>query len=411
MDRPAATDNNNAPAGSDEANYQEHNTWQPRLPSLNRMVAGAPILNQTDHSHGISRPPQQSQPQPPLPSEHLQYQHYQQQPQQQYRFVQSHLSPGAPPTTIYQDAAIQHPPPGHAVFHGLHQEATASPTQYSYPIESQRTISSYQAQPGGAYQRHTSFQKAEASSGVQQPHTMTSARLPTSPMRIGTDTPKSHWMPNLLGPHRASALDSMRFSLVVRQQPRAARACGFGDRDRRVIDPPPIVQLVITAPDLEEGEIRTYICFSSYVMNCSIWDETGTKDASALPEEYDQHRRRMTGSLIATPFVGKDETGKEGCFFCFSDLSCRIPGSFRLKFTLIMIEPSRASSVRHFPNLADVLTDVFHVYTAKEFPGMIASSELAKRLREQGCIISIKKGNERGRGGRGRDAGSEEDDE
>ena len=34
-----------------------------------------------------------------------------------------------------------------------------------------------------------------------------------------------------------------RYLLTMRQQPIAARACGFGERDRRVIDPPPIVQL------------------------------------------------------------------------------------------------------------------------------------------------------------------------
>ncbi|CEJ89335.1 Putative VeA protein [[Torrubiella] hemipterigena] len=407
MDRPGATDDN-APAASEDPNYQDPNAWQPRLPSLNRMVAGVPIFNQPDQSHGQQRQPEHHQYQ-----EQHQYQQQQQpqQPQQQYRFVQSHLSSGARSTNIYQDGTMQPPPPGYAVFHGVQQDMTASHPQYSQPMDSQRNMPPYQSQPRGGYHHQTGPPKAGPSSGIRQTHSMTPPQHPASPMRIGADTPKSQWMPNLLGAHRASALDSMSFSLVVRQQPRAARACGFGDRDRRVIDPPPIVQLVITAPDLAEDEIRTYICFSSYVMNCSIWDETGTKDASALPEEYDQHRRRMTGSLIATPFVGKDETGKEGCFFCFSDLSCRIPGSFRLKFTLIMIEPSRASSVRHFPNLADVLTDVFHVYTAKEFPGMIASSELAKRLREQGCIISIKKGNERGRGGRGRDAGSEEEDE
>ncbi|KAG5931029.1 hypothetical protein E4U53_001987 [Claviceps sorghi] len=207
-------------------------------------------------------------------------------------------------------------------------------------------------------------------------------------------------VPNLLGADRGWALQDIRFKLSMRQQPQAARACGFGDRDRRVIDPPPIVQLFIDSQSLTRDEARLYLRYESYVMNCSICDETGTRDASFMPEEY-QHQRRLMGSLIGTPFVGQDDRGEEGCFFCFSDLSCRTPGTFRLKFTLIMIDPSRAGQVRHFPVLNELLSDVFHVYSAKEFPGMLPSSSLAKRLKEQGCIISIKKGNDKSKGGRG----------
>lgn len=231
---------------------------------------------------------------------------------------------------------------------------------------------------------------------------------PHTPQR-SAHRPQSSWIPNILGRNREQHIDTMQFSLVVRQQPRAARACGFGDRDRRVIDPPPIVQLKIDGPGLSEEEKRAYLRYSAYVMNCSIYDESGARDASYMPDEY-QHQRRLMGSLVSTPFVGDDDQGNEGCFFCFSDLSCRTPGAFRLKFTLILLDPANAATVRHFPMLAEIKTDVFHVFSAKEFPGMVASSELAKRLKEQGCIISIKKGNERvrARGGAGRS--DDEDD-
>lgn len=35
------------------------------------------------------------------------------------------------------------------------------------------------------------------------------------------------------------------YELVVCQQPLHARMCGFGEKDRRPIDPPPIVQLIV----------------------------------------------------------------------------------------------------------------------------------------------------------------------
>ncbi|KAF1731568.1 Spore development regulator vosA [Beauveria bassiana] len=231
----------------------------------------------------------------------------------------------------------------------------------------------------------------------------------TQPIAHATQKPRSSYVPNLLGPDRERNIDTMIFSLEVRQQPRAARACGFGDRDRRVIDPPPIVQLRIDGPGLSEEERRAYLRYPNYVMNCSIWDESGTRDASYMPDEYN-HQRRLMGSLVGTPFVGDDDRNREGCFFCFSDLSCRTPGAFRLKFTLIMIDPARASILRHFPTLTEIKTDIFQVYSAKEFPGMVASSSLAKKLKEQGCIISIKKGNERARP-RGADGRSDDEDD
>lgn len=40
-------------------------------------------------------------------------------------------------------------------------------------------------------------------------------------------------------------LDNSTYELVVCQQPLHARMCGFGEKDRRPIDPPPIVQLIV----------------------------------------------------------------------------------------------------------------------------------------------------------------------
>ncbi|KAF7558865.1 hypothetical protein G7046_g5293 [Stylonectria norvegica] len=221
---------------------------------------------------------------------------------------------------------------------------------------------------------------------------------PESPAR--TRWPRSETRPeaikisDLLSGGRTSGRNDVEYKLQIRQQPVAARSCGFGERDRRVIDPPPIVQLVIEAPSLSKEEISTKLRYGHYVMSCSIYDESGGRDASFMPEEYRQQRRLM-GSLVGAPFVGQDENGSEGCFFCFPDLSCRTPGTFRLKFSLVMIDPVRAREVKHFPVLIEAKSAIFTVYNAKDFPGMQASTRLTKRLKEQGCIISIKKGNDK----------------
>jgi hypothetical protein len=96
--------------------------------------------------------------------------------------------------------------------------------------------------------------------------------------------------------------------------------------------------------------------------------------------------------LISTAFAGEDEHGEEGCFFCLPELSCRTRGSLRPKFSLTKIYPAHAREVRHFPGLATDNSDIFIVNAAKNFPGMQASTELVKRLKEQGYIIPIKKG-------------------
>jgi hypothetical protein len=217
-------------------------------------------------------------------------------------------------------------------------------------------------------------------------------------------------VPNLIDTDRAHAIKGIRFRLTMRQQPKAARACGSGERDRRNIDPPPIVQLHIESNEMEEDEKNRYLRYEGYVMNCWIYDQTGSGDASHMPSEY-RYQRRLTGSLVGTPFYGKDDRGEDGCFFPFSDLSVRTLGRYRLKFNLIMLDTSSSARNKHFPNLAEVFSEVFDVYTAKEFPGISESSRLVRTLREQGCIIAIKKGNEKRKKGKGKEGDSDEDDD
>ncbi|KAL4979078.1 velvet factor [Aspergillus desertorum] len=54
-----------------------------------------------------------------------------------------------------------------------------------------------------------------------------------------------HHHPPSPSPPPRCASSSSRYRLFIRQQPIAARACGAGDRDRRPVDPPPIMQLLL----------------------------------------------------------------------------------------------------------------------------------------------------------------------
>ncbi|KAI1771275.1 velvet factor-domain-containing protein [Hypoxylon cercidicola] len=224
-----------------------------------------------------------------------------------------------------------------------------------------------------------------------QPESRAPERMKIS--ELLTDEPRTGGSGSSKAPVRRkapAAASSSSYTLKVRQQPVAARSCGFGERDRRVIDPPPIVQVFIEDPKASQEEIRSQLKFPFSVMHCTIWNEAGDQDCSGMPDDYRQQRRLM-GTIVSSPFVGLDEKNEEGCFFCFPDLSCRTPGAFRLRFSLVVLDPNSVPGSKT-PVCGTAMSEVFTVYNAKDFPGMRASTALTKRLKEQGCLISIKKG-------------------
>ena len=187
----------------------------------------------------------------------------------------------------------------------------------------------------------------------------------------------------------------LQYEIRVRQQPRAARACGFGERDRRVIDPPPIVQLTIIDPNSGAVEGAAELRYPFNVVHCTLWNEDGTMDETAIAGRERRVNRRLMGTLVASPFVALDELDHEGCFFCFPDLSCRTHGKYRLKFVLMRIDMESLRPGGFMPVITSTMSDVFEVFTAKEFPGMQPSTLLTRALKRQGCAIPVKKGNER----------------
>ncbi|KAL1881418.1 hypothetical protein VTK73DRAFT_4178 [Phialemonium thermophilum] len=253
--------------------------------------------------------------------------------------------------------------------------------------------------------------------GSQSPPTTHQSSSPRSEsksmsiLNLLSDEPKGNGAVKMpAGMRESPSVGSSKYRITVRQQPFAARSCGFGERDRRVIDPPPIVQLTIDDPGQSPEEVRRRLRHPFSVVHCSIWDESGTKDMSSMPEDFRQQRRLM-GTLVASPFVGLDENGDEGCFFCFPDLSCRTPGSFSLKFALVVLDPTQMRPGMKSQIVATAMSEVFQVFNAKDFPGMKASTPLTKRLKEQGCLISIKKGNEKTSAAHGRDESADDDDD
>jgi hypothetical protein len=115
-------------------------------------------------------------------------------------------------------------------------------------------------------------------------------------------------------------------------------------------------------------------------------------DDSALPGSNENRQKEiLIGKQVASPFFGLDPSGTECVFVCFPDLSVRIAGAYRLKFSLLVLGPRMMGPSSVVPVLASVTSNVFQVYNAKDFLGMRPSTELSKYLRAQGCLIPLRK--------------------
>jgi hypothetical protein len=75
----------------------------------------------------------------------------------------------------------------------------------------------------------------------------------------------------------------------------------------------------------------------------------------------------------------------DGGFFVFGDLSVKLEGQFRLRFSLFEISQTGSS------NLKSIYSDVFTVYSSKAFPGMLESTFLSRSFSDQGVRIRIRK--------------------
>ena len=163
-----------------------------------------------------------------------------------------------------------------------------------------------------------------------------------------------------------------------------------------MIDPPPIIELVARDPVTGDQE---YESDSYTTLHCVLIDAKTGEDQSQIPAARPDmaSAQRLMGNAVASPCVANDERGVRGSFFVFPDLSCRSPGQYKLLFRLLKINPHEMMTTTKNRIRARIESDAFEVFTAKEFPGMRASSPLLRALRAQGLNVGVKKGSEASR--------------
>jgi hypothetical protein len=178
------------------------------------------------------------------------------------------------------------------------------------------------------------------------------------------------------------------FELVVRQQPDRARVCGFGGKDRRPIDPPPIVELVIR--DKNGRVIPEPSDLHLFILHAGLLSGDGERDVSIINAEPNNFRSLM-GCTVSNVYSLQNGSDFAGNYFFFSDLSVRMDGVYCLKFSLVNVLHVLTSQDGSSSALATAKTAPFRAYTAKRFPGMLESSDLMKALAYHGVKMVIRK--------------------
>ncbi|EED85171.1 predicted protein [Postia placenta Mad-698-R] len=183
----------------------------------------------------------------------------------------------------------------------------------------------------------------------------------------------------------------------------------YGQKDRRPLDPPPVLQLRFyrvfnngTAQQWEHeidtytyaglkqqrrdaigvgwpsSNTRTVAMFSDFV-------DSSVSHAKAQVAVSDDDQNVEGASTYTTLLVGTRAVsascvyheGKKILAFVFSDLAVRAEGSFFMRYRVFDIMSAVTGGTQH-PALAEAFGGTFQVYSTKNFPGLQASTDLTK---------------------------------
>lgn len=185
--------------------------------------------------------------------------------------------------------------------------------------------------------------------------------------------------------HRSDA-----YTLTVRQAPQRAKAfpgAPAKEKDRKPVDPPPIVQLRIRDP---EDPAQNYLQSPYFFMCCNLCDANldrpGQISAGLQGDDVDTATQSaLAGTLVSSLHRLKDVDNTDGGFFVFPDLSVKIEGQFRLRFSLFEMMKTRVEYI------TSVTSDPFTVFSHKTFPGLSESTFLSRSFGDQGVKLRIRK--------------------
>ncbi|KAK9235837.1 velvet factor, partial [Lipomyces kononenkoae] len=176
------------------------------------------------------------------------------------------------------------------------------------------------------------------------------------------------------------------YVLQIRQQPVRCKAAGTSERalaDRKTVDPPPIIQLTVSDGDPHRGWLQSPFFF----MCANLYDPVVDTPIARPPSET------LAGTLVSSLHRVRDSNDREGGYFVFGDLSIKLEGRFRLQFNLFeMLESVPYVYIgAQVEFITSTISDVFTVYSSRQFPGVLESTSLSRQFSDQGVRLRLRK--------------------
>ncbi|RPA79223.1 hypothetical protein BJ508DRAFT_142889 [Ascobolus immersus RN42] len=172
----------------------------------------------------------------------------------------------------------------------------------------------------------------------------------------------------------AEQVGSQDYDLIIRQGPERARVAGVKEKDRKPVDPPPIIQLRIRD---DSDPAQNYLQSPYYFMCTTL--VSANESSPPLPQQA------LAGTLVSSLHRLKDIDNTDGGFFVFGDLSVKVEGEYCLRFSLFEMLKSEVVHIK------SITSKPFTVYAAKNFPGMAESTFLSRSFGDQGVRLRIRK--------------------
>ncbi|KAH6578513.1 hypothetical protein BASA61_000271 [Batrachochytrium salamandrivorans] len=194
--------------------------------------------------------------------------------------------------------------------------------------------------------------------------------------------------------------------LIIRQEPVHGRTCGFANvKDRRMINPPLILQIVSESGQAQDINSNDYLCHVSLV----ALESEGSGDRSAALNsrsklclrarsmrmddtneitQADLINQTVVGTNIKAPDLLIDLNGSNGVFFIFSDISVRVHGKYRLKCQLMR---KNFTNDLQLETCSITYTKPFLMYPPKNYPGMSECTNLSRWFSQQGALVSVRR--------------------
>ncbi|KAL8935978.1 MAG: hypothetical protein Q9216_005167 [Gyalolechia sp. 2 TL-2023] len=166
------------------------------------------------------------------------------------------------------------------------------------------------------------------------------------------------------------------YTLIVRQGPEKAKVAGPKEKERKPVDPPPIVQIQIRDPlDPAQNYLQSpYLFMCANLCNADLEDHTQLASQTVL-----------SGTLVSSLHRLKDVDNSDGGFFVFGDLSVKVEGDFRLRFSLFEMLKTQVVYIK------STVSAPFTVFSSKAFPGMSESTFMSRSFGDQGVRLRIRK--------------------